>query len=223
MSNGSRILCTALLEKVMSPEAAAALIPSGVNVGMSGFTGAGYPKAVPQALARRIMDANLAGKKFKIGVWTGASTPPDELSRRIAGHVLDFLAFEVENGRLPVHLQPLQSGVGNIANAVLAGLKDGPFDGLNAYTEVIQDGMFDLMRSGKLVKASATAFSFSPEAMAMLNASLEADHREMCPPGFQAGAAGVLPEGPRTIPTRLRRPVDRLRAEPRPGRHAPDR
>ena len=77
MPNGSRIHCAALLNKVMSPDEAAALIPSGVNVGMSGFTGAGYPKAVPLALARRIMDANLAGKKFKIGVWTGASTAPE--------------------------------------------------------------------------------------------------------------------------------------------------
>ena len=77
MSNGSRILCTALLKKVMSPEEAAALIPSGVNVGMSGFTGAGYPKAVPQALAHHIMDANLARKKFRICVWTGASTAPE--------------------------------------------------------------------------------------------------------------------------------------------------
>ena len=103
-------------------------------------------------------------------------TPPDEISRRIAGHVLDFLAFEVEKGRLPEHLLPLQSGVGNISNAVLAGLKDGPFDGLSAYTEVIQDGMFDLMQSGKLSKASATAFSLSAEAMATLNASLD-DYR----------------------------------------------
>ena len=103
-------------------------------------------------------------------------TPPDEISRRIAGHVLDFLAFEVEKGRLPEHLLPLQSGVGNISNAVMAGLKDGPFDGLSAYTEVIQDGMFDLMQSGKLSKASATAFSLSAEAMATLNASLD-DYR----------------------------------------------
>ncbi len=336
MPDDTRIHCTALLDRVMSPDEAAALIPSGVNVGMSGFTGAGYPKAVPLALARRIMDANLAGKKFKIGVWTGASTAPeldgalamvegvelrlpyqsdptcrkrinagemeyldihlghvaqfvwfgflgkldiavvevagiledgrlipsssvgnnktwldqadkvilevnswqspklegmhdiyygtdlppnrkpipivkiddrigtpylrcpaekilavvqtdspdrntpfmplDDVSRKIAGHVLDFLAFEVKKGRLPEHLLPLQSGVGNIANAVMEGLKEGPFNGLNAYTEVIQDGMFGLMQSGKLEKASATAFSLSTEAMATLNASLD-DYR----------------------------------------------
>ena len=46
---------------------------------------------------------------------------------------------------MPENLLPLQSGVGNIANAVLAGLLDGPFENLTSYTEVIQDGMVDLM------------------------------------------------------------------------------
>jgi succinyl-CoA:acetate CoA-transferase len=77
MADGTRILCPELRDRIMSAEEAAALIPSGVNVGMSGFTGAGYPKAVPQALARRIVEANQAGQKFKISVWTGASTAPE--------------------------------------------------------------------------------------------------------------------------------------------------
>ena len=62
----------------------------------------------------------------------------------------------------PATLLPLQSGVGNIANAVLAGLDDGPFRPLTAYTEVIQDGMLHLLRSGTLAAASATALSLSP-------------------------------------------------------------
>ncbi len=64
MSNASRVLSPELRNKIMSAEEAAALIHTGVNVGMSGFTGAGYPKAVPHALARQIMDAKLAGEKF---------------------------------------------------------------------------------------------------------------------------------------------------------------
>ncbi len=330
--NTSRILHAGLRAKLMSAEEAAALIPSGVNVGMSGFTGAGYPKEVPSALAKRIMDANLHGKKFKVGVWTGASTapeldgalamvdgvemrlpyqsdptcrkrinagemeyidvhlshvaqfvwggflgkldvavvevagvledgrlipsssvgnnktwldqadkiilevnawqnpelegmhdiyygtalpphrkpipivaahdrigdayyrvdpnkvigvvathkadrnspftPPDESSRRIAEHILDFLQHEVKKGRLPANLLPLQSGVGNVANAVMAGLQDGPFENLTAYTEVLQDGMLDLIKSGKLTCASATSFSLSPNALSELNADL---------------------------------------------------
>ena len=77
MTSNARILAPALRGKVMSADEAAALIPAGVNVGMSGFTGAGYPKAVPAALAKRIMAANRDGEKFRIGVWTGASTAPE--------------------------------------------------------------------------------------------------------------------------------------------------
>ena len=44
---------------------------------MSGFTGSGYPKAVPMALARRIEQAQARGEEFRIGVWTGASTAPE--------------------------------------------------------------------------------------------------------------------------------------------------
>ena len=50
---GDRIRHKGLKSTVMSAEAAAALIPNGSVVGMSGFTGAGYPKAVPTAIARR--------------------------------------------------------------------------------------------------------------------------------------------------------------------------
>jgi len=310
----------------MSAAEAAALIPSGVHVGMSGFTGSGYPKLLPVALAERIYAHHARGEKFKVGVWTGASTapeldgalakvdgiemrlpyqsdptcrerinagkmeyidihlshvaqdvwfgflgkldiaivevagiredgtlipsssignnktwldladkvilevnswqdlrfegmhdiyygtqlpphrkpiqilatpdrigekyfrcdpnkivaivetnlpdrnsafsPPDAVSNAIAGHILEFLQHEVKVGRLPASLLPLQSGVGNVANAVMAGLETGPFENMTAYTEVLQDGMLRLIRQGKLTHASATALSLSPEAHA---------------------------------------------------------
>jgi len=96
-------------------------------------------------------------------------TPPDANAHAIAGHLIEFLANEVKKGRLPDNLLPLQSGVGNIANAVLRGLVDGPFHNMTSYTEVIQDGMLDLLDSGRLRMASATAFSLSPEAAARIN------------------------------------------------------
>ena len=332
MDETFRILNAPLRAKLMSAEAAAALIPPGANVGMSGFTGSGYPKAVPLALAQRMNAAHEAGHPFKISVWTGASTapeldgalaqvngvemrlpyqsdptcrqrinagqmeyidihlshvaqfvwsgflghldiavvevsgiledgrlipsssignnktwldqadkiilevntwqspdlqgmhdiyygtqlpphrkpiavwgphdrigepyfrcdpdkviavvhthspdrnsdyaPPDENSRSIAGHILEFFAHEVKRGRLPPNLLPLQSGVGNIVNAVMAGLNEGPFENLTAYTEVLQDGMLAMIKSGKLKSASATAFSLSTAALAELNADL---------------------------------------------------
>ena len=39
----------------------------------------------------------------------------------IAGHILEFLSWEVQKGRMPANLLPLQSGVGNITNAVSSG------------------------------------------------------------------------------------------------------
>jgi succinyl-CoA:acetate CoA-transferase len=100
-------------------------------------------------------------------------SPPDEASRRIAGHLLEFLDHEVRRGRLRPTLLPLQSGVGNIANAVLAGLAEGGYRDLVAYTEVIQDGMLALLRDGTLRMASATSFSLSPAGIAEFNGSVD--------------------------------------------------
>ncbi|MGD0509192.1 MAG: acetyl-CoA hydrolase/transferase C-terminal domain-containing protein, partial [Terriglobales bacterium] len=321
-----------LASRIMSADEAAALINFNTRIGMSGFTGSGYPKAVPLALARRISDANLRGQKAQVSIFTGASTgpeldgalamaggiqlrlpyqsdpetrkrinagemeymdihlghvaqyveygflgkmdwalvevtailedgrlvpsssvgnnrtwidqaekvilevnawqpaelegmhdiyygmqpppnrqpiplvhpgqrigtpylridpekvaavvltnspdrnsafkAPDESSRRIAGHILEFLEWEVKSGRVPASLLPLQSGVGNIANAVLLGLLEGKFENLTSFTEVIQDGMIELLRSGKLTCASATAFSLSPQMLAQVNAEM---------------------------------------------------
>lgn len=89
-------------------------------------------------------------------------TAPDQVAEQIAGHVLEFLAHEVSKGRLPKTLLPLQSGVGNVANAVLGGLLNSRFERLTAYTEVLQDSMLDLLLAGKMQLASATALGLSP-------------------------------------------------------------
>jgi succinyl-CoA:acetate CoA-transferase len=102
-----------------------------------------------------------------------AFKPVDETSERIAEHLLEFLAHEVRRGRLPASLLPLQSGVGNIANAVLRGLDGGPFRPLTAYTEVIQDGMLALLRSGTMSTISATAFSLSEHGATDLHANID--------------------------------------------------
>ena len=335
----SRIAAAALRSRIMGAEDAASLITSGSTVGMSGFTGSGYPKVIPLALAARIEAEHAAGHPFRVRVWTGASTgpeldgalakadgiefrlpynsdpiarekinrgemeyfdmhlsqvapmawqgflgsldtavievtgiredgslipsssvgnnktwldraskvilevnrwqnqalegmhdiyygtrlppdrvpiplvrpddrigqpyltcdpdkivaivetdapdrnlpfaAPDESARQIAGHLMEFFRHEVALGRLPASLLPIQSGVGNIANAVLTGLVDSPFENLTAYTEVIQDGMLDLLDAGKLRMASATAFSLSPEAAARINANMAAYRSRM--------------------------------------------
>ena len=97
--------------------------------------------------------------------------PPDEISEKIAGHILDFFTHEVSRGRLPKNLLPLQSGVGNIANAVVGGLVKGPFKNLSVYTEVLQDTMLDFFDSGKLDFASACSLSLSNEGFKRLYAN----------------------------------------------------
>ncbi len=103
--------------------------------------------------------------------YSAPTRPADADSLLIAGHVLDFLTHEVRRGRLPAALPPVQSGVGNITNAVLAGLAGGPFPPLTAYTEVIQDSMLQLLRSGAMSVASATGFSLSADGIADLHAN----------------------------------------------------
>lgn len=90
-------------------------------------------------------------------------TPPDETSRRISGHLLDFLEGEVKAGRLPKNLLPMQSGIGSTANAVLMGLKDSNFENMSFFTEVLQDAMMDLVMCGKADFASTTSLALSDE------------------------------------------------------------
>jgi succinyl-CoA:acetate CoA-transferase len=103
----------------------------------------------------------------------GRFAPPDETSLRIAGHLVEFLHHEIKHGRMVQNLLPLQSGVGNIANAVLSGLRDGGFEQLTAFTEVIQDAMLDLIRTDTIRVASATALSLSPEGYEEFNQNIE--------------------------------------------------
>lgn len=88
-------------------------------------------------------------------------TPPDEETNAIASHLVDFFRHEVKLGRLSTSLQPLQAGIGSIANAVLHGFIDSPFHDLKMYSEVLQDSTFELFDADKLKFASGSALSLS--------------------------------------------------------------
>lgn len=99
-------------------------------------------------------------------------TPETE---KIGDNVVKFLEKEYLAGRLlPGGLPPLQSGVGNIANAVLAGLARSteipPFE---MYTEVIQDSVIDLMKKGRCLFASGCALTVSDEVLAEIYANFD--------------------------------------------------
>ena len=87
--------------------------------------------------------------------------PPDDDTRAIATHLVEFFKSEVRVGRMDNRLAPLQAGIGTIANAVLHGLIDSPFHDLKMYSEVLQDSTFDLMDAGKMVFASGSSITLS--------------------------------------------------------------
>ena len=102
---------------------------------------------------------------------------PDADTDAIAARLISFLEAEVASGRLDMTLQPLQAGIGSIANAVLAGLADGPFHHLKMYSEVLQDSTFDLFDAGKLVFASGSSITLSTDCAARVFPRL-ADYRD---------------------------------------------
>ncbi|SHD78686.1 acetyl-CoA hydrolase/transferase family protein [Schnuerera ultunensis] len=89
--------------------------------------------------------------------------PIDNVSTRMAENLIDFLDNEVKCKRLPENLLPLQSGVGSVANAVLAGLVSSKYENLTVYSEVLQDAVLDLIDCGKVDMASATSLTLSKE------------------------------------------------------------
>ena len=94
---------------------------------------------------------------------TGQNAPETPESRLIASHLIEFLSSEVSADRLPKSLLPLQSGIGNVANSIIGGLADGPFEEVMVWTEVLQDTFIRFFDSGKLAFATATSIKFSPE------------------------------------------------------------
>ena len=89
--------------------------------------------------------------------------PPDEDTAKIAAHLVNFFKDEVRDGRLGNNLMPLQAGIGTIANAVMMGFIDSPFEHLTMYSEVLQDSTFDLFDAGKLDFASGSSITLSAE------------------------------------------------------------
>ena len=93
-----------------------------------------------------------------------AFTAPDEISKQIGSNVVKFLLHEYKRGGIPKEFLPLQSGVGNVANAVLYDLGENPeIPPFMMYTEVIQDAVLELMRKGKCTFASTCSMTFADE------------------------------------------------------------
>ena len=89
---------------------------------------------------------------------------PDEVSKQIGSNVVRFLVGEYKAGRLPKEFLPLQSGVGNVANAVLYDLGESKeLPNFMMYTEVIQDAVLSLLEKGKCTFASTCSMTFTDD------------------------------------------------------------
>lgn len=86
---------------------------------------------------------------------------PDEATKAIAKHLVNFFSSEVKKGNLTKSLLPLQAGIGKVANAVLLGFMEGDFENLTMYSEVLQDSTFDLLDAGKMTFASGSSITVS--------------------------------------------------------------
>jgi acetyl-CoA hydrolase len=92
--------------------------------------------------------------------------PPTPETLKIGENVAEFLVSEMRAGRIPPSFLPIQSGVGDIANSVLAALGTHPdVPRLVMYTEVLQDSVIGLLESGRCQFASTCSLTLSPEMM----------------------------------------------------------
>lgn len=96
----------------------------------------------------------------------GAFAPVDDITAKIGENVANFFVQEMVHGRMPKTFLPVQSGVGNIANAVLAAMGNSKnIPDFDVYTEVIQDAVIGLMESGRVKFASGCSLSVSNEVI----------------------------------------------------------
>ncbi|MDR0365121.1 MAG: acetyl-CoA hydrolase/transferase family protein [Bacteroidales bacterium] len=105
---------------------------------------------------------------------TGGFVPSDEITQKIGANVADFLSVEMKAGRIPQTFLPVQSGVGNIANAVLEAMgshKDIP--AFEVYTEVIQDAVIELMEREAVKFASGCSLTLSRRALETVYSKLD--------------------------------------------------
>ncbi len=98
----------------------------------------------------------------------------NETTARIGRNVAEFLAGEIRRGVVPKGFLPVQSGVGDTANAVLQALAEHPgIPPFQMYTEVIQDAVIALMRCERVTFASGCSLTVPPATLEGIYADWE--------------------------------------------------
>jgi succinate CoA transferase len=91
---------------------------------------------------------------------TGGFSEIGETTARIGKNVADFLAGELRKGLIPKSFLPIQSGVGDTANAVLEYMgQHSDIPVFEMYTEVAQDAVISLMKQEKIRFCSACSLT----------------------------------------------------------------
>ena len=90
----------------------------------------------------------------------------DPVTRKIGENVVNFIVGEMKRGVIPATGLPIQSGIGNVANAVLKGLEEcNEIPPLYLYSEVLQDSVIKLMELGRVKAGSTCSLSLSQECL----------------------------------------------------------
>ncbi|MEE9612579.1 MAG: acetyl-CoA hydrolase/transferase C-terminal domain-containing protein [Desulfatiglandales bacterium] len=87
----------------------------------------------------------------------------NETSQKIGKNLVTFFQKEVDSGKLPENLFPLQMGLGNIADSFSMELDSSTLKDLTIYSGGIGDGILDLIDSGKIRTVSTSGLYFSTE------------------------------------------------------------
>lgn len=98
----------------------------------------------------------------------------DPITAGIGENVALFLGGELAAGRIPKSFLPIQSGVGNIANAVLGAMGANPdIPPFEMFSEVVQDSVIELMKSGDITFASGTSLTVTPSLLTEIYENLD--------------------------------------------------
>ena len=90
----------------------------------------------------------------------------DPVTRKIGENVVGFILNDIKRGIIPATGLPIQSGIGNVANAVLKALENcAELPALDLYSEVLQDSVIDLMEHGRIKAGSTCSLSLSQECL----------------------------------------------------------
>lgn len=105
---------------------------------------------------------------------TGSFGEISPTTARIGDNVANFLTGELKRGLIPKSFLPIQSGVGDTANAVLQAMgQRAEIPQFEMYTEVIQDAVVALMKQGKVRFASGCSLTVTNAVLKDIYTNLE--------------------------------------------------